>query len=225
MRESFEATQGRNNPAGGVASRKRCPECGTPVKAGNLAQHYERVHPRAQLKLSKEERQEIDRAAVVRRERPTARVRGRVVAVIAAVVLIAGLGIVGYQVLSSSQASGRLDVEPASWDFGNISQVTVSHTFTMRNVGTTPLRIDGISTSCMCTTAHLDYVGEASPMFGYHQNPSWSLVMAPGTQGSLTVHYDPTVHPDRGDFDREVYILSSDPVQRETSVTIHVFEV
>lgn len=215
MRESLEAAQGR----------KPCPECGAIVKAGNLPQHYERVHPKARLRLSKEERREMDRAAVVRREPPAARVNKRVAGVIAAIVLIAGLGAAGYLVLSSSQSSGRLDVEPASWDFGDIGQATVSHTFTVRNVGTTPLRIDGISTSCMCTTAHVDYLGEASPMFGYHQSRPWSLVIAPGTQGSLTVHYDPATHPERGHFERQVYILSSDPVQRETSVTIHVFEV
>ena len=53
-----------------MAGSKRCPECGTPVKVTNLADHYGRVHPRAKLKLSKEEQVAVERASV-RRDRPT----------------------------------------------------------------------------------------------------------------------------------------------------------
>ena len=204
---------------------KHCAECGSSVKAENLAAHYERVHPRARLELSEAEQKEIAHAAVPRPPPPVASSTWKIVAVVVGAVLFLGLAFVGYSVLSRAGATGQIDVEPASWDFGDIAQVTVSHTFTIRNIGATPLRIDGISTSCMCTTAHIDYVGGSSPMFGYHENPSWTLTMAPGTQGSMTVHYDPTVHPERGHFERQVYILSSDPTVRESTVTIHVYEV
>ena len=209
-----------------MAGQVRCRECGSSVKAENLAAHYERVHPKAQMQLSDAQRWEVARATAPRpAPRPVSPGTWKVVAVILGVVLFLGVAVVGYGVLSAAGASGTIDLEPSSWDFGDIQQVTVSHTFTVRNAGTTPLRIDGISTSCMCTTAHVDYMGGSSPTFGYHESPSWSLVIAPGTQGSLTVHYDPTVHPERGHFERQVYILSSDPTEREAIVTIHVYEV
>ena len=77
----------------------------------------------------------------------------------------------------------------------------------------------------MCTSADLTYLDRTSPRFGQHANPPWQLVIAPGTSGFLNVYYDPTTHPERGHFERQVYILSSDPAQRETSITIHAFEV
>ncbi len=203
-----------------------CPECGSSVKAENIAGHYERVHPKARLILPETEEREVARAAAPRpAPRPITSKTWKVVAAVLGAVLFLGIAVVGYGALSAAGASGKIDVEPPSWDFGDIQQVTVSHVFTIRDVGSTPLRIDGISTSCMCTTAHIDYMGGSSPMFGYHENPSWGLTIAPGTQGSLTVHYDPTVHPERGHFERQVYILSSDPTLREASVTIHVYEV
>ncbi len=207
-----------------MSNPKRCPECGTPVKATNLAGHYERVHPRVRLELTKEERQEIDHVAVMRRERPSSRLGWKTAAVVLVLLAVAGIGVAAFE-LGSSGAAGRIAVEPASWDFGDITQVTVSHSFLLKNVGTTPLRLDGISTSCMCTSAELTYMDQTSPRFGNHENPPWQLVIAPGTSGFLNVYYDPTTHAERGHFERQVYILSSDPAQRETSITIHAFEV
>lgn len=208
-----------------MAGRTRCPECGTPVKAANLAEHFERVHPRARSKLAKEERAAMERAAV-RRDRPASHADWRIAAVIAVVVLVAGLGAWAYATRPVGPAAeGKILVSPTVWDFGDIGQVTVTHSFQVQDVGSTPLRLDGISTSCMCTSADLTYMGQTSPRFGQHNNPPWQLTMDPGTSGTLTVYYDPTVHPELGHFQRDIYILSSDPAQRETTITIHATEV
>jgi len=208
-----------------MAGSKRCPECGTPVKVTNLADHYGRVHPRAKLKLSKEEQVAVERASV-RRDRPTSHADWRVVAAILVVVAVAAAGIGAWWITQlRPPAAGRIQVSPTVWDFGDIDQSLQTHTFQVRNNGTTPLRLDGISTSCMCTSADLTYMGTTSPRFGQHENPPWTLTMYPGTGGTLTVYYDPTAHPERGHFQRDIYILSSDPAQREVVVTIHATEV
>ncbi len=210
-----------------MSGSKRCPECGTPVKVTNLADHYGRVHPRAKLRLSKEEQAVAERASV-RRDRPASHADRRILAAILVVLAVVAAGAGAWwfvQARSGPPASGRIQVSPTVWDFGNIDQSVQTHSFQVQNVGTTPLRLDGISTSCMCTSADLTYMGTTSPLFGQHENPPWSLTMLPGTGGTLAVYYNPTVHPELGHFQRDIYILSSDPAQREVVVTIHATEV
>lgn len=207
-----------------MAEQKRCPECGTSVKTANLTDHYARVHPRAQLKLTREERDAIRRD--VSRPRPSSSMDRRIPAIALLLVALVGGGVYAYtSAPAAPAASGRISVNPTVWDFGEIQQVDVSHNFEVFNLGSTPLRLDGISTSCMCTSAEFAYNGATSPRFGQHNNPPWQLTIAADGRGVLTVFYDPTVHPERGHFQRDIYILSSDPAQREVTVTIHVTEV
>jgi hypothetical protein len=191
------------------------------VKASNLAGHYERVHPRAKPTLTKEDREAIRQEAV--RARPSSHADWRIPAIAVLLVALAGRAVYAYT--SVPAAAGRISVEPTVWDFGQIQQVVVSHNFEVRNLGSTPLRLDGISTSCMCTSAEFTDPSGTSPRFGLHGNPSWQHTIAPGARGVLTVFYDPMVHPERGPFQRDVYVLSSDPSQREVIVTIYATEV
>lgn len=194
-----------------------------PVKLGNLAGHYARNHPHALRYLSKEERKMISRAAIPR-DRPSSRADWRLVAVLFAAVLVLGIGVWAFEARPTNP-SGRIALDHDTWDFGNIGQDVVSHALRVRNAGSDPLRLEGISTSCMCTSATFTFGSQVSPRFGQHNNPPWQLILPPGTEGTLTVFYDPTVHPELGHFQRDVYILSSDPVQRETTITIHANEV
>lgn len=59
-------------------------------------------------------------------------------------------------------------ISPDSYDFGNVSQkkgiaITL---FEIRNEGKDDLVIDGMETSCGCTTASIIYNGEEGPKFG-----------------------------------------------------------
>lgn len=162
--------------------------------------------------------------AAVPRGSSSSRADWRIAVVLLAVVIAAGIGLWAYEARPVN-ASGRIAIDHTSWNFGDIGQDVVSHTFRVRNAGTESLRLDGISTSCMCTSAAFTYGPATSPRFGQHNNPPWQFVLEPGTEGLLIVFYDPTVHPETGHFERDVYILSSDPLQREARVTIHVNEV
>ena len=205
-----------------MADRKRCPQCEVSVKAENLAEHVDRVHPGARDLLNRDVRREIDLAA--RRSRPLSRASWRLGTAVLAVVLALAVGAwaIGTQ---GPVAAGRISFDHATWDFGDIGQAEISHTFRITNVGSGPLRLQGISTSCMCTSAAFVYGSLTSPRFGQHNNPTWELSLPAGAEGSLVVYYDPTVHPERGHFERDVFVLSDDPLQRETTFTIHANEV
>jgi hypothetical protein len=206
-----------------MVAKRTCPRCGATVNVGNLPRHFERVHPRDDVAaaLSTDERRTLER-----RTRVPMSAAGRRRLVGASLAVAAVLFVVWLLSWSTVPTGGVIHIEPASYDFGEIGQSTVSTTFLLHNLGSSVLVLQGVSTSCMCTSARVVYGGVASPTFGYHDNPGgWSLALPPDAEASLDVFYDPTVHPELGHFMREVYVLSSDPGHREASVQIHATEV
>ena len=194
------------------------------MKSENLEAHIAKVHPRdfVDVPISEEERRALRRSRRIPLSRTTSRAFAIVVGIGAAVALLAVFA--GPFLVAPS--GGSIHVEPSSYDFGEIGQSTVSTTFRIQNRGTSNLVLQGVSTSCMCTSARVVHEGTTSPTFGYHSNPGgWSLLLPSAEEAQLEVFYDPTVHPELGHFLREVYIVSSDPAQREVSVTIHATEV
>lgn len=206
-----------------MAAKRRCPVCDVQVNFENLAGHMAHVHPREEATLPLEAKGR--REAARRRSVPMSRAQRRAILYGTVGVIVIVLAIVlGPYLLPT--AGGTIHLEPTSYDFGDIAQAPVSTTFRLHNLGTSNLLLKGVSTSCMCTSARVSYGGTTSPAFGYHDNPAgWSLSLPPGTEASLVVAYDPTVHPELGHYVREVYILSSDPEHREATVEIHATEV
>jgi hypothetical protein len=195
------------------------------VNAENLQTHVSRVHPRDRVAVSRVE-EEAHGARRPHRLGMSRSSRKRLATVLAGVILVAVAVIWTASLPPPAAPGGRIHLDPASYDFGPIGQDVVSTDFRIHNWAETRLLLEGVSTSCMCTTARIVYAGRTSPTFGYHDNPSgWSLELPPGAEAVLEVFYDPTVHPELGHFVREVYILSTDPAEREASVQIHLTEV
>lgn len=119
--------------------------------------------------------------------------------------LLAGSAAIGYAALP--QATGRIELSDEAFDFGTVPNTgPVSHTFQVHNAGDGPLAIEGLSTSCGCTTAEIE-----------------SRRLAPGEVTNLTVTYDPLAHDGAlGQFMRLVYVRSDDPETPEASLTIRV---
>ena len=125
----------------------------------------------------------------------------------------------------------KITAEPKTYDFGDVSQAkgTVSTFFTVSNEGGDTLVIDGLSTSCGCTSASL----EGSPFFGMAGHagqgaspPGWSYEIQPGGTAQLEVKYDPNVHLSfRGAATRTVYITSNDPIDFRIGVRIELNQV
>ena len=63
----------------------------------------------------------------------------------------------------------------------------------------------------MCTTATIDVGGAVSPDYGMHNNRDWGYAVAPGTEFSVSVSFDPMAHgPDAvGPIQRSVYLVTS----------------
>ncbi len=105
-----------------------------------------------------------------------------------------------------AQFSGArvLTSDAPSFDFGRISMAAgnVSHRYSIKNTGTTPLTITEIFTSCMCTTATLTTrsARKVGPfgMPGHGLLASISESLAPGEAAQVDVVFDPAAHGPAG---------------------------
>ena len=86
----------------------------------------------------------------------------------------------GIQEVVAQTTSTQVEFAETQWDFGKIKEVdgVVSHTFTFKNVSTTPFIINFVSVSCGCTSPE------------YSKEP-----VMPGKTGQITIHYDPAGRP------------------------------
>ncbi len=99
--------------------------------------------------------------------------------------------------------------------FGRISMAAgkVSHRYSIRNTGVSPLTITKIYTSCMCTAATLvTRTATRGPfgMAGHGIQPSVRERLAPGETAQVDVVFDPAAHGPAGvgPTDRVVTILN-----------------
>lgn len=129
----------------------------------------------------------------------------KITGLVATVVILGLAAAAGYAALP--QAPGRIELSATEFDFGTVPNTgVVSQAFQVRNAGEGPLHIDGVSTSCGCTTAQIA-----------------RRELAPGESTRLTVTYDPLAHDGAlGEFMRVVYIRSDDPGTPEATLTVRV---
>ncbi len=92
-----------------------------------------------------------------------------------------------------------------SYAFGTLSiqGQPVEHSLRILNTGTADLRITGLATSCGCTTARIS-----------------ADTIPPGESAEVVIRYDPSAHPQPGNYMREVYIYTNDPNQYKAVYTI-----
>jgi len=96
----------------------------------------------------------------------------------------------------------KVACEVDTHDFGVMdSHATGSHTFTLTNVGSAPLKLAKGPTSCKCTAA----VPE-------------DKTIPPGGSGKVAVEW--TGKDQTGDFTQTATIITNDPAQREVTLTI-----
>lgn len=92
-------------------------------------------------------------------------------------------------------------------DFGIVDKGKVAVVnLPVRNLGNAPLKVEGISTSCGCTTAKLS-----------------SMVIPPGGEANLRIEYDSNAHEsDKGALERYVFIASNDPKDSDLQIKFSV---
>jgi len=121
------------------------------------------------------------------------------------ITLFAFIMIVAALLAACGNPPPRIVVEPQSQDLGERPQEPLELTYTVRNEGGSPLRIEKVSTSCGCTRATVDR--ETIP---------------PGESAQLRVVLDPTEDNLYGNLLRVIYVRSNDPDNPEVEVEFRV---
>ena len=104
---------------------------------------------------------------------------------------------------ASPRSAGPLKAKESSFDFGDISMAAgnVTHRYWFRNENQTPVTIQRIYTSCMCTTAKLvkgmRIVGSYG-MAGHGPTQEVNETLAPNEAAYVDVVFDPAAHGPAG---------------------------
>lgn len=118
---------------------------------------------------------------------------------------------------------GKLVVEPASYDWGEIGLQPANATLTVKNDGTAAVKITKLSTSCGCTSAALSIAGRTTARYSMdHGNLApVNVSLQPGESGQLLVTFDPLFHENtQGPVERVVYLRTDNPGQPEVEATL-----
>ncbi len=104
---------------------------------------------------------------------------------------------------AASNSAGRLTAAETKFSFGPISMARgkVTHRYPIRNVGTEPLLIRKMYTSCMCTTAALVKNGKASEAYGMPGHtpiPTINVPINPKEEAFVEGVFDPAAHGPAG---------------------------
>lgn len=83
--------------------------------------------------------------------------------------------------------------------------------FTIKNIGTKPLQLSRITSSCNCTFAQVIINGNESDLYGMHSPSNYAGEILPGKEAKVRVIYRPSIMPVYGIVSREVYVETNDP--------------
>ncbi len=130
---------------------------------------------------------------------------------------------------AASKSAGSLTAAETKFNFGQISMARgkVTHRYPIRNVGTEPLLIRKLFTSCMCTTAALVKNGKTSDAYGMPGHtpiPTINVPINPHEEAFVEVIFDPAAHGPAGvgPIDRIVTIENNAGQPVELAFTANV---
>lgn len=95
--------------------------------------------------------------------------------------------------------------------------------FVIENTGNQPLQLFNGSSSCGCTTGQITIKEEKSPLFSMHSKSTWTGSVAPGEKATVSLNYQPSLMPVKGDITRAVYVSTNDPNNKELTFSIKAF--
>jgi predicted small lipoprotein YifL len=97
--------------------------------------------------------------------------------------------------LAGCQPKGpKIEISPAERDLGQVQQIHLETTYTVRNNGNLPLEINKVYTNCDCTKASVE-----------------STSLAPGAETILHVTMDPAQLNLYGNIRRDIILETNDP--------------
>lgn len=108
--------------------------------------------------------------------------------------------------------------------FKDIGEMKVSEikevSFSLKNIGTKPLQILNINSSCNCTFGKVLYKNIETKQFGMHKQSGYVTDIAPNDTATVKVIYNPSIMPVYGPVSRDVYISTNDPENLKLIFTI-----
>ncbi len=115
-------------------------------------------------------------------------------------------------------------VKEKFFDMGIMKVTNIKEkSFIVKNIGTKPLQLFNIASSCGCTTVQIDYQNTLSNEFSMHGQSDYVVSIIPQTEAKIKVVYRPYVMPVYGNVEREVYISTNDPTNPKLVFKIKAF--
>ena len=106
----------------------------------------------------------------------------------------------------------------------NLGEIKVSDVkvedYALKNVGTKPLQILNVNSSCGCTAGQIIYQGKTSKEFSMHTQSGFVTEIAPGDTATIRLTYRPASMPVYGLVEREVYVETNDPANSKLIFSI-----
>ncbi len=203
-----------------------CPNCETPVKSENLIPHLEKAHfmseTQAKSLAKKAKENEYEKKVIpTNKKHRSSTLKEKAIPLI--LIILIGVIVVLAAFGSMNDTYPEIEVSPTTYDFGDIPQEVVNHTFIVKNTGDAVLKINAITTDCGCTTAVIEVDGRVSQTFDMDDPWNWEERIHPGKSARLTVTYDATLHPDEEGQERTVFIQSNDPDNPEVSISLFAY--
>lgn len=122
---------------------------------------------------------------------------------------------------NNAQTGEMLVMAETSYDFGSVSMGAgkVNHAFQLKNDSSSPVVVDKVYTSCMCTTAIFKNGGKPFGPFGMQGHgyiPSIKQTVDSGETAELEVVFDPAAHGPAGVgyIERVIYLETSAGLQQ-----------
>jgi hypothetical protein len=110
----------------------------------------------------------------------------------------------GFLLAACSSKQPQISVQNAVFNFGDVvNGQVVSRDLSVHNLGSAPLLVESVSTSCGCTTSTLD-----------------PITVPPGGEAVLHIEFDSGAHGSEltGEVTRQVFIATNDPQKPEVVI-------
>lgn len=115
----------------------------------------------------------------------------------------------------------KVEVLETVSDLGEMKVADVkSKDFVIKNIGTNPLQITSVSSSCNCTFGQIVYKSQTSREYGMHAPGKFVNEIAVGDTAIIRVTYKPYVMPVYGPISRDVYVGTNDPDNPKLTFTV-----
>lgn len=199
-----------------------------------MDQQNQTTNPNSQF-LNKKERYFLRRQqkeTELRRQLRNKKIKKILLFLLPTLLIVGGLTFIVLKLSSNSKSESqtsqtgapKMEINLKEYDLGNVSMAAgvVKKTFEIKNNGSGDLKIEGIRTSCHCTTAVLKIGEKKSPEFGLDGSGFWSQNISPSQMAYLEIIFDPAYHGPQGvgQAVRAIYLSTNDPQNRTAEVRL-----